>query len=520
MELKDLYRLVIYNLGLVLSSVAVLCSATAVVTILQTPQYESKIQLFVSTPASALDITSLVQGSSFTQQRVISYAQIIDGEATLLPVIEALDLAYSPQELAKKIKASAPLQTVLINVAVEDSNPYRASEIANALGKQFAITVQQLEAQINASTIAVSVVKPAVPILSPVSPKKTLNFLFAIVAGFGIGVLLSIVRAFFDSTVKNEEQLDSTTLLAAVNFDEEADKKPLTSDLSRYAARAEAFRTLRTNIQSLGKAQKLQVISFTSCLPQEGKTTSSINLAISFAQAGLKTLLLEADLRRPSVGKYIGKDRAATVGFSEIIQSTSSLQVSSLAKKAIFKWGDFNLSFILAGAIPSNPAELLNSTNVEELIKILRRKFDIVIIDTPPILPVTDAAIIASKVDGVVMIARGGKTRANQFRGACEILRLVKANIVGTVINMIPLHTREYDNYGYRYGYGYRYRGRYGNRYGGRYGYKYDDHSYSPIRKLSKDVYHEPYAPEKNVKDKIEHEDRMARMKKKIDESG
>ena len=518
MELKDLYRLVIYNLGLVLSCVAVLCSVSAVVTIIQTPQYESKMQLFVSTPASALDITSLVQGSSFTQQRVISYAQIIDGEDTLLPVIEALDLPYSPQELAKKITASAPLQTVLINVSVRDSSPYRASQIANALGRQFSITVQQLEAQINESTIAVSVVKPAVPILIPVSPKKTLNFLFAIVAGFGIGVLLSIVRAFFDNTVKNEEHLDSTVLLAAVNFDVEADKKPLTSDLSRYSARAESFRTLRTNIQSLGKAQKLQVFSFTSCLPEEGKTTSSMNLAISLAQAGFKTLLVEADLRRPSVGKYIGKDRAGTIGFSEIMQSTSSLQVSSLAKKAIFEWGDFNLSFIMAGAIPSNPAELLNSTKLEELIQILRRKFDIVIIDTPPILPVTDAAIIASKVDGVVLIVRGGKTRVNQFRGACETLRLVNANIVGTVINMIPLNTREYDNYGYRYGYGSRYGGRYGYKYGGRFGYKYGYHSYSPIRKLSKDVANEPYAPEKDVKDRIERDDRMARMKKKIDE--
>lgn len=520
MELKDLYRLVTYNLGLVLSCVAVLCSATAVVTILQTPQYESKIQLFVSTPASALDITSLVQGSSFTQQRVISYAQIIDGEATLLPVIKALNLPYSPEELAKNITASAPLQTVLINVSVKDSNPYRASEIANALGKQFAITVQQLEAQINESTIAVSVVKPAIPILRPVTPKKTLNFLFAIVAGFGIGVLLSIVRAFFDNTVKNEEQLNSTTLLAAVNFDEEATKKPLISDQSRYSARAESFRTLRTNIQSLGKDQKLQVICFSSCLPEEGKTTSSINLAIAFAQAGLKTLHLEADLRRPSVGKYIGKDRSETVGFSEIMQSTSSLQVSSLTKKAIFEWGDFNLSFIQAGKVPSNPAELLNSTNLEQLIKILRRKFDIVLIDTPPILPVTDAAIIAARVDGTVLIAKGGKTRTNQFRGACETLRLVNANIIGTVINMIPLNTREYDNYGYRYGYGSRYRGRYGYKYRGRYGYKYGDPSYSPIRKLSKDVSAEPYAPKKDVRDRIEHDDRMARMKKKIDERG
>jgi capsular exopolysaccharide synthesis family protein len=520
MDLKDLYRLVVFNLGLVLSCVALLSGVTALVTILQTPQYESKIQLFVSTPASALDITSLVQGSSFTQQRVISYAQIIDGEDTLRPVIQTLSLPYSPQDLAKKITASAPLQTVLINVTVRDDNPYQASNIANAVGQQFAITVQQLEAQINQSTIAVSVVKPAVPILSPVSPKKTINFLFAIIVGFGIGILLSIVRAFFDNTVKNEEQLDSTVLLAAVNFDEEAAVKPLTTDLGRYSARTESFRSLRTNLQSLGTSKNQKIFSITSCMPQEGKTTSSINLAISCAQAGKKTLLIEADLRRPTVGKYIQIGREKYVGFSEIMRSNSSSQVSLLSKKAIFQWGDFKLNIMMAGSIPANPAELLNSTRLNELLVILRRQYDIVIIDTPPVLPVTDAAIIASKVDGVILVARGGKTRASQFKGACETLRLVNAQIIGTVINMIPINTREYDNYGYRYGYGRRYGRRYGGKYGGKYGGIYGGkygYAYSTNEYSSKGSADDPYAPNNEARERIEHEDRLERMKGKID---
>ena len=145
MDLRDFYRLVLRNLMVVAISVVVGVGISAGITYSMTPIYQAKVQLFVSTPSSALDVSALVQGSSFSQQRVKSYAQIVNGPETLRPVILALKLPYTYETLAKNVTATAPLDTVLISVTVSDPNAYLAARIANAIGQQFAITANSLE---------------------------------------------------------------------------------------------------------------------------------------------------------------------------------------------------------------------------------------------------------------------------------------------------------------------------------------------------------------------------------------
>ena len=430
--------------------------------------YESTIQLFVSTPSSAVDISALAQGSSFSQQRVKSYAQVINGSATLEPVIQKLKLPYSVQELASNVKATAPLDTVLINVSVMDADPITAANIANAIGYQFTSTASNLEFGDQVAGIKVSVVKAAIASSSPASPKKLLNLLLGIILGFGLGLALALVRIIFDNTIKNEEQLENVPLLAAITFDKEAKKKPLITDIDRYAVRSEAFRTLRTNLQFINPDSPNKVIALTSASPSEGKTSTAVNLAIALSLAGHKTLFIEADMRRPKLSKYTNLTHRQ-FGFADLL----ALPASEISESQIFQstraLGDSGLQVISAGDLPANPSELLNSQNLETILDLSRNMFDYVIIDTPPILAVTDAAIIATKSDGVLVVIYAGNTVTSQLKGVLTAISQVGANCIGVVLNMIPTRARDYDNYGYRYGYSYGYKYRSKSNYGAYY---------------------------------------------------
>jgi len=294
--------------------------AALIINFTTTPTYQSEAEIFVSTPASTLDISALATGGSFSQQRVKSYAQIVNSPMTLEPVIQQLELNTTPEELSKAIVASAPLDTVLIRLTVTDVDPQRASDIANAVADQFSLTVSELELHgIGVdSPVKVSTVKRAIPASAPSAPKKSINFALGLLFGLGTGIGIASLRKLLDNTVKNEDDLDGTPLLAAIGFDNMADEKPLITQAGRYAARTESFRTLRTNLQFLSPDSHPQVISFTSALPGEGKTTSAINLALSLAQAGAKTVLVETDLRRPKIPIYLEMS-AMDPGITELI---------------------------------------------------------------------------------------------------------------------------------------------------------------------------------------------------------
>ncbi len=417
-----------------------------------TPLYQSEAEIFVSTPASNLDITDLATGSSFSQQRVKSYAQIISSPITLEPVVDRLNLKLTPEQLGGQITASAPLDTVLITLTVTDTNSQLAAKIANAVAEQFGITVSDLELHgigID-SPVKVSLVKSAIPSENPISPNKKVNYLIGLVMGFALGVGIAYLRRVADNTVKNEDDLQGLPLLAAIGFDLDADEKPLVTQIGRYAARTEAFRTLRTNIQFLMPDKHPQVIVLTSAFPSEGKTTSSINLALSLTHTGSTVVLIEADLRRPKVAQYL-EFSDMSKGLSELISSAEEINPKRV-KGSTRRFEGSELDVIPAGKIPQNPAELLSSKKFDGLIDFLRKKYDYVIIDCPPILPVTDAAIISTRADGALIVVHAGVTKRPHFYGTRDALKAVGTEILGVIINKIPNNAVGYE-YGYRYGY-------------------------------------------------------------------
>ena len=327
MELYEYWRLLIRHLPLVILTCVMGLGGASYVNFVAVPQYSASSDVFVTTPTQIIDVGSLQTGSNFSEQRVVSYAQIISGPATLAPVIEKLGLGVTTNELAKSVNAFAPNGTVLIRINVTGKDPNLVAAIANAVAEQFEKTVQSLEAT-SASTstnIKVTPVRQALPNYNPTSPNKLLNLILGLILGFAFGAGMVILRIYFDRTVKNEDHLGEIPLLGTILYDSTARDTPLLTQLSPYSGRAEAFRQIRTNLQFLGQERDRKVLAMTSALPNEGKTTTIINLGLSLSATGLRVLLIDADLRRPQLNLFL-EIPVAQEGVTEILSQGQRLQ--------------------------------------------------------------------------------------------------------------------------------------------------------------------------------------------------
>jgi len=201
---------------------------------------------------------------------------------------------------------------------------------------------------------------------------------------------------------------------------------------------SEQYKILRTNVLSAHKGKSLKVLGVTSSIHQEGKTVTSLNLAITLAQSTKKpkVLLIDADLRRGRLAKYLGVSHPE--GLSEVL--TGQMKIDEV----LFNIDIENLTFMTSGSVPQNPVELLDSDSMADLINDLKKQFDHIIIDTPPIIPVTDAGIIGSQTDGVLMVIQAGRTQRGIVRRAMELLHQSHARILGHVLTNVEYHLPEY----------------------------------------------------------------------------
>ncbi|MFI7587879.1 CpsD/CapB family tyrosine-protein kinase [Spongisporangium articulatum] len=235
--------------------------------------------------------------------------------------------------------------------------------------------------------------------------------------------------------------------LGVVPFDRLTAQQPLVQS-GDQGGRAEAFRTLRTNLQFTNVDDPPRVIVVTSALPDEGKSTTSANIALTLALSGASVALVEADLRKPAMSKYLGVSSGA--GLTNVLAGQYDL------REVLVPYGQENLALLPSGPKPPNPSELLGSAHMSSLLETLSTHFDYVIIDAPPLLPVTDAAIVAAMADGALVVVRHGKTTREGLDRAVQSLKAVNAKLLGTVLNFAPRKKRGggYDGYGYGYGYG------------------------------------------------------------------
>ncbi|MQW78082.1 polysaccharide biosynthesis tyrosine autokinase [Nocardioides sp. dk4132] len=449
MELRDYLRLLRRRWLMILSVTAVVLAAAATLTFTATPQYQSSAQLFISTSTQDGGSGDAYQGALFSSQRVTSYAQQVDTTQLADSVIADLDLDLTAAELKDKVSADVVPDTVMVQIAATDPEPVLAQAIAQSYAEQLSAWIEEIETVGGRTPVRASLSDAASLPSNPSSPQPVRNLGLGLVLGLLLGVGLALLRELLDTTVKDPAEATTLTtapMLGSIAYDAAARAEPLITSLPTTAPRAEAFRVIRTNLQFLEVDHAEKVVVVTSALPNEGKTSTSLNLALSLAQAGKKTLLIEGDLRRPKASAALGLDHA--VGVTTVLVGKVSLE------EAIQKHPGTDLSVLSAGAIPPNPAELLQSQAMTELLAKIRSEFEVVIIDAPPLLPVTDAALLASHADGALLVVRYGSTTRDQLAQSVERLASVDAKALGLVMNMVPSRRRG-SSYGYGYGYGY-----------------------------------------------------------------
>ena len=448
MELTDYLHILRKNWLIIVLATLLGVGAAAGYSLTRTPMYEAQSTVFVSTQAGGT-IGELQQGSTFTQARVTTYSNLVTTPIVMNPVIAKLDLGVSANTLAQAVTASSPLNTTLITISVTDADPLLAADIANALAASLTAAVESIETPngSDASPVRLTRVKDAVTPLAPSSPNVSLNLALGGLIGLALGIGVAVLRSVLDTRIRTPQDLTPVTdapLIGAIAFDPKAKDRPIIVHADPLSPRAESFRALRTNLQFLDMGGRASFV-ITSSVPSEGKSTTTINLAIALADAGKRVALLDADLRKPKVAEYLGIEGGA--GLTDVL--IGRVKVGDV----MHPWGDRTMYVMPAGKIPPNPSELLGSQQMATLLEVLERDFDVVLCDAPPLLPVTDAAILARATSGALVVVSAGRTNRHQLSGAIDALQTVGAKVAGIVLSMVP--TRGPDAYAYTYGYGY-----------------------------------------------------------------
>ena len=448
MELREVLSALRANWWLVLSGLVAGGVLAATLSLLMTPVYTARIQLFVSTSES-MSTSEVLTGSQFSQQRVTSYAELLAGEELAARVIDRLELSVTPEELAAGITASAVPDTVLLDVTVTDPSASGARDIAEAVGVEFRRFVRELEtpAGTDLSPVKVTVVDRPELATSPSEPQVPRNVALGVLAGLFLGAAAAVARARLDRSVRDPDEvaaLAGAPVIGTILQDPSLATGHVIQRSSSSRS-AEDYRQLRTNLQFLNVDDPPKVIMISSALPSEGKTTVAINLSLALAESGRNVALVEADLRRPKVSRYLGL--VSGVGLTNVLAGTAEID------EVVQIHGSHDLTVLAAGPMPPNPGDLLGSVHMSALLDKLRAAHDFVIVDAAPLLPVADSTGLAPFVDGVLLSVRYGTTHKAHVREAGATLDRVRARALGVILNIVPPKAAIATAQGYGYAY-------------------------------------------------------------------
>jgi capsular exopolysaccharide synthesis family protein len=367
-----------------------------------------------------------------SEQRLADF----DAQASALPVAERLALESERAQLEQEISERR-----------ENVETRRSSYLDQLDELELASRLTQ--------TGGAQIVSEAVEPTSPVRPTPLRNGVLALVVGLMLGVGLAFLREYLDDTIKTKDELQQAAgglpvlgLIPRVAAWKDREVAQVVSISEPRSAAAEAYRSLRTSVQfvGLGRDEPVRAIQLTSPNASEGKTTTLANLAVALAGAGQRVIVVCADLRRPRVHDFFGL--ANDVGFTSVLLGQSQL---SDALQAVP--GQSRLAVMTAGTPPPNPSELLAAPKAQQLLGMLRAECDVLLIDSPPVLPLTDAIVLAGLADATVLVGTAGRTTRKEIHRSVELLHQVGAPLVGVVLNGAGAES----GYGYGYGYGAHY---------------------------------------------------------------
>lgn len=409
------------------------------------PLYRSTSTVYL-VPAHGETVSELNQGAAYTSNLMQTYSLMATTPVVLDPVIETLGLSTSPRALARTITTDVPLNTYFITITASSPDAGTAADVANAVSTQLADAVGELSpaAADGKGALRMTQVSPATPAASPYSPRPRLSAALGLFLGLTVGVGLALLRQQLDTRVRSVNDLpegSDRTLLGQLPHDKaHTGTSPLVL-ASPHSVAAESFRRVRANLQFLDASRPVHTHVITSSLPGEGKSTTAVNLSLVMAERGLRVLLVDADLRSPSIADICGLEPA--VGLSAVLIGEASIEVAAQP------WQLLGLDVITSGVRPPNPSQLIDSRAMELFLSNAAARYDVVIIDTPPLLAVADAAVLARKTDGAIVVARAKSVRRAELAEAIHGLDTVGATVLGLLLNDV----RD-DRSDSRYGYG------------------------------------------------------------------
>lgn len=475
LTLRDYGRVVWRRRWLVIMSTGLAVLVAVVFTSMQTPIYSTSAEVLVQPRGQ--DGLFEDQIVNLNDRAIQTEIQVIEGAAVRSRVQENLLLAAPPPEAT----ASAVGDTDVISITVRDANAANTQTFANAYAEAYievrreqsvnallaaSVEVQSaiddLQAQIDAlapddpSRVALvnqlgnfnatldelrvdaalrtggaAIIKPAELPTSPIEPTPARTAVLAAVVGLLVGLGAAFLLDYLDDKVRSESDLEALVdrpVLAVVPVDPPPDNRPIALSEPTHLA-VEAYRGLRTNVQFLGLDEPISVVQLTSSMAGEGKTTTSSNLAVVLAQAGHRVALVDADLRRPRIHEVFGV--AQVPGFTDLLLGAEARNVVHHVEVD----GGNRLSVYTSGGVPSNPSELLSGRRTRQLLEAMGAHYDYVIVDSAPILPVSDSVALAGAVDGVIVVAQAGRATDDQVVDTVERLVRVSAPILGMVLN-------------------------------------------------------------------------------------
>ncbi len=402
----------------------------------QTPVYESSTTLLVNAPVGGSAQLSDT-GLDLTERLLGTYAELLVKQPVLDQVIQNLDLNTSPGSIAGRVKVSVMPNTLLLTITVEDTNPQRAADIANEMVRVLNQNERDLlDNPFVAYRNALHVIEFAQPRLKPIRPQTTQNAALAAFAGAVLAVGIALLIEYLDETVKTSEDIRRLTGLptlasiASIKGSEPSAKLITASD--PRSPISEAYRMFLAHIEFSHVDHTVHSILVTSGEPGEGKSTNAANLAVALAQTGKRVLLVDMDLRRPTLHKFFRHPN--TFGVTTALQRQDGEDLSG----HIIETSIENLALMPSGPLPINPARLFGSRQMVDLIEELKSQGDIVLFDSPAALMAVDAILLARACDSVLMVVQAGSTRADVVTRTRDLISQSSVYILGVMLNNVP----------------------------------------------------------------------------------
>ena len=407
------------------------------------PTYTSETTVYFTLNKDAA-ADALAQSSAYTQDAAQSYSQVVTLPMVLDPVIQSLQLDLTAPELARQISVRTPPGSVLTTIRVASDDAQLATRIANAVSRQLDTAVLGLSSRAGPASpgaVRVQVASAATTPERPTSPNIPLVLGLGGVVGLVLAAGSALLLNRLTSPLIDDEDIErGFPIIGKIAWDKRARPQPLPILSHPGQARAECFRSLRTNLRHLHEMDAAACLVVTSALPREGRTSVAVNLALSIAQSHRRVLLIDADLRHPTVAKRLGLE--TDHGLSDVLLGEQQMENAIRSMSAETWKDDTVLDVLSAGRRALDPAELFARPLMTDVLDNARKRYDIVIIDAPPLLPVTDAALLAAQADGALLVVNAGTTTERDFAEAQKALRLAGAHVHGVVVNAATIRRR------------------------------------------------------------------------------